>query len=274
MNFLKYPLVALLAALVSSWVTYRIAQRAPEEIHRPAPSAELRPAVPAVDTPAPGVASVDTAEMERLMRENADLNAQLADTRARLVAHGAALKQTRDELDELRRPMIADLLSSTLRADLKSGEVVVTGGYKLADGRRLYAFAKPSVEQIDGANVVMIEGRYVTLTDEVGKSVGLDNLATNAANTLQHGEVWVPDEEAAVFEKLANTQGTDVMTYPSVSVRPGRSGTINIGNTQLRVTPTLAEDGDGLGMELRLEQPQEAAAAGTAAATPGQETAK
>jgi hypothetical protein len=169
------------------------------------------------------------------------------------------LKQTTEQLEELRRPMIADILSSSLRAELKSGEVVVTGGYRLADGRRLYAFAKPIVEQVDGKSVVKIEGHYLTLTDEVGQSVGLDNLATNAANTLQHGEVWVPAEEQEVISKLRATAGTDVQTYPSISLQPGRSGTITIGNTQLKVTPTFAAEGDGLGLELRLEQPQQTA---------------
>jgi hypothetical protein len=172
--------------------------------------------------------------------------------------------------------MTADILSSTLKAELKSGEVVVTGGYKLADGRRLYAFAKPVLENVDGSDVVMIHGRYLTVSDDVGKTVGLDSLVTNAANTLQHGEVWVPSEEESVFSRLQSEPGTVVRPYPSFSVRLGRSGTINIGDTQLKVTPTQGEGVDSLEMELRLEQPQEAAepaAATTPEPTPATEPA-
>jgi hypothetical protein len=96
----------------------------------------------------------------------------------------------------------------------------------------------------------------LTLTDEAGRTVGLDNLATNAANTLQHGEVWMAGEEASVLGKLVGSAGTDMVAYPTLSLLPGRSGTIAVGEVQLKVTPTLAEEGDGLGMELRLEQPQ------------------
>lgn len=213
---------------------------------------EVKAVEPLSEAPA---AAVDT-ELERLTRENAELSAQLAEARARLAAKEGSLKETQERLDELRRPMTADVLSSTLRADLRSGEVVVTGGYRLADGRRLYAFARPVVRKVGGADVVSIEGRYLTLTDEAGKAVGLENLATNAANTLQHGEVWMAGEEAAVLGKLVGTPGTDMVAYPTLSVAPGRSGTITVGDVQLKVTPTLTEGGDGMGMELRLEQPQ------------------
>lgn len=249
MTVYKYTLVAILAAAVSGWVTCRFSTRAPES-SVPAPVVQTPAPVVAVPVPA------ETAALERLAKENADLQAQLDAARTRLVEHDVTLKQTKEQLAELRRPLDADILSSTLRAELKSGETVVTGGYRLPDGKRLYAFAKPVVEQVDGQDMIKIEGRYLSLTDDAGKAVGLDSLATNAANTLQHGEVWVPAEEESVFDQLTGTAGTDIVTYPSLSVRPGGSGTISVGGIHLKVTPTLAGEGGGLGLELRLEQPQ------------------
>ncbi len=105
---------------------------------------------------------------------------------------------------------------------------------------------------------MVIQGILSKIGD-VGKAVGLDNLATNAANTLQHGEVWVPGEEESVLTQLRTIPGADMQSYPSVSLRSGRSGTISIGGIQLKVTPTLAENGEGLGLDLRLEQPQQPA---------------
>jgi hypothetical protein len=258
----KYTLAALVGAFVAGSATHYAMRSGAVEHPVSLASVPVRTAssetIPAVEA----VTRTEVnPELERLRRENEDLSARLADALAREATHVATLKETQGELEELRRPMNADTLSSTLRAELKSGEVVVTGGYKLPDGRRLYAFAKPNVEQIDGTNVVMIEGRYLTVSDEAGKAVGLDSLATNAANTLQHGEVWVPEEEATVLGRLANAPGTQIVQYPGLSVRPGRSGTISVGDIQLKVTPTLAEDGDGVGMELRLEQPQQTAEA-------------
>jgi hypothetical protein len=138
---------------------------------------------------------------------------------------------------------------------MKSGEAIVTGGYRVAGGKRLYAFATPVVEQVDGKPVVRIESRYVAVTDEVGASVGLDALATNAANTLQHGEVWIADEQRDVLAKLTGAEGAEVVQMTDLSVEAGLSGTISVGGIQLKVTPELAESGDGLNVELRLEQP-------------------
>ncbi len=252
MKLLNYTLAAVLGASVGSWATYRVVSRSPVEA---APTSAPRATAPAQISSVPDPAAA--AERERLMKENAKLKEQLESASASLVAHDATLKQAAEQLEELRRPMVADILSSTLRAELKSGEVVVTGGYKLPDGRRLYAFAKPVIQDVNGSKAVKIEGRYLTVTDEVGKSVGLDNLATNAANTLQHGEVWVPGEEDAVLSKLQATPGTEVLSYPGISMRPGQSGTISVGGIQLKISPTLAESGEGLGLELRLEQPQQ-----------------
>lgn len=270
MNVYKYTLPAIFGAVVASLVTSQVVKnQQPSE-----PVAETRPVEP-VKQPEPEP-NASAAELERLTKENASLRADLIAARAIVVEHNAKLKMATDQLDELRRPMTADILSSTLKAELKSGEVVVTGGYKLADGRRLYAFAKPVIENINGTDVVMIHGRYLTVTDDVGKTVGLDSLATNAANTLQHGEVWVPSEEESVFSQLETTPDTVVRPYPSLSVRLGRSGTIAIGDIQLKVTPTLGEGVDSLEMELRLEQPQETAepaSTATPAATSASEQA-
>ena len=247
-QLLRYALAAALGAVAVLLVTNRIARREPAAPPT-APAPRVAPAVPAPVSP-------DAATVDRLTKENADLQAQLEAARARLTEHDAALKQTKEQLAELRRPLDADILSSTLRAELKSGEVVVTGGYRLPDGKRLYAFAQPVVEQVEGQDMIKIQGRYLSVTDDAGKAVGLDSLATNAANTLQHGEVWVPAEEASVFSQLNGAPGTDIVSYPSLTMRPGASGTISVGDIQLKVTPTLAPEGNGLGLELRLEQPQ------------------
>lgn len=253
MKPLPLILAAALGAVIATWATHRLISGDMRAIVSTASSAG-RGSQEVGGSVAPAPADAD--ERERLRKENEELKAELADARARLSASDVSLQVVREQLDELRRPMEADILSSALRAEMRSGEVVVTGGYKLADGRRLYAFAKPTVRDIDGLRVVAIEGRYLTLTDEAGKSVGLDNLATNAANTLQHGEVWVPQEEAEVFAKLRSAAGVDVLTPPALTIMPGQSGAISVGGTQLKITPSLLEDGNGLDVEVRLEQPQ------------------
>jgi len=194
-------------------------------------------------------------ELAKLEKENAELGMQLTEARAQLAEREAALVKTKEALDELRRPMTEDILSSSLRAEMKSGEAIVTGGYRLPDGKRLYAFATPVLEQVNGQDSVRIEGRYLAITDAAGAAAGLDGLATNAANTLQHGEVWVADEQKTIISQLAAAEGTDVLSYPTVSVRPGFSASIDVGGIRLKVTPERSDQRDGLNVELRLEQP-------------------
>jgi hypothetical protein len=140
---------------------------------------------------------------------------------------------------------------------MKSGEAIVTGGYRVAGGKRLYAFATPVVERsADGAEQVKIEFQTFRITDEVSEAVGLDTISTNASNTLQHGEVWIAEEYAAVVEKLKTMPGMEGATLsPELAVKLGDSGVFNTEELQLKVTPERAESGDGLNVELRLEQP-------------------
>ncbi|MBC8012016.1 MAG: hypothetical protein H7067_18175, partial [Burkholderiales bacterium] len=184
----------------------------------------------------------------------AALAAENADLRARL--HSAQTDQaaTRAKLADLRRPMTLDIISSTLRATAQPGETVVTGGSLLPDGRRLYLFATPKRERRDGREVVTIEGQFLATTDAAAQSVGLDVLNTAAANTLQHGQVWAAGESTAALRALAQAGGADVLAAPRVVLLPGAEGAINIGDKMLlKATPTLAADGAGVEMELRLE---------------------
>jgi hypothetical protein len=249
LKFLHHTFFAVLGAALASWATHRfmtvvaVEERAPQVVYLPAP--EAPPLAPA--------AGVEEAEAAELAKVNAVLAGELAEVRE-------ALARTRENLAELRRPMDADVMSSAVRAELKSGEVVVTGGYRLPDGTRLYAFVQPFVEQAaDGAGVVRISSQFRMLGDAVGAAVGLDNLATNAANTLQHGEVWVADEQREILELIDPIPGVSGMSAPNVTVQPGESSVIELGEMRLKVTPSLGADGESLDFEVRLEQPREVA---------------
>lgn len=242
----------VLGAALASWATQRIleSERGVSDLatatvtHTPA-SVESPP------TPPPGPTA---AELERLGREKDELARELAEARAKLAQSDLTLALVREDLDELRRPMTGDLLSSTLSAELKSGEVVVTGGYRLPDGTRLYAFVQPTLEQVGGADVVRITSSVRTLADDIGASVGLQNLATNADNTLQHGEVWLADEKREVFAALDGTGQSQLTLMPDVTVLPGVSSVIEFGELRLKVTPSPGAEPESLDFEVRVEQ--------------------
>jgi hypothetical protein len=268
LKLLNYTLVGVLGAAFASLATYRLLDGGGPATATPGSPIVVREFVPAPPPP-PAPTGPSAAEWEELTRKNADLSAQLAEERARREKADLTLTKTREDLEELRRPMTADLLSSSLRAQMKSGEVVVTGGYQLPDGTRLYAFVQPTVERVDGADVVNIASTFRMLADEAGKTVGLDKLATNAANTLQHGEVWMAEEKQAVLGALETTPGMRGITYPGVKLRMGASSVIEVGELRLKVTPTLGANPESLNFEVRLEQPQTPGLESTPAQSPG-----
>jgi hypothetical protein len=247
LKLLNYTFAAVIGASIATLVVYRISNLQSEQVLVMAsPIAHARPA-----------AGPSPVEFAKLVREKNDLDVELAETRAKLAEHESTLVQTKANLEELRRPMMTDMMSSALRAELKSGEVVVTGGYKLPDGKRLYAFAQPFISQVNGKDEVKIGVEIFKVTDEQGLSVGLDTIATNAANTIQHGEVWVADEYSSVSGKLRSTPGMQGSTFtPPITVLPGSSGEINDGELKLKLTPVLSADHAKMDFEVRVEQPQ------------------
>lgn len=212
--------------------------------------------IPSTPIAPPAPPPVAQPELDRITRQNAELAAELADARRLLAESDTELARTRENLEELRRPLAHDTLSSTVSARLRSGEAVVTGGYQLPDGTRLYAFVQPELIDVDGVSQVRLQGRFNLLDDETGANVGLDSIATNAANTLQHGEVWIRDEVDTVLADLARRPGALSITLPEITVRPGGTATLQLEDPPLtlKVTPSPTGTGDDMDLEVRLEQ--------------------
>lgn len=224
---------------------------------------EQEPARAAVPLVAPAVEQVKrfpatepdlSPRVRELEREKTELGGRLAETEARLAKSEAELGTVAERLAELRRPMEMDIYSSTLRAELKSGEVIVTGGYAQPDGRRVYAFTQPVVETMDnGAPGVRIGGQLLAVGDEAGKRAGLETLTTTAANTIQHGEVWVADEHTSVLAGLAAQDGVEMVSLPNMSIASGATAVVSVGDKLLRISPVVGAD-QSLDVEVRMEQ--------------------
>ncbi len=249
MKFASHLFACTLGAIIAGYCSYQWLEHSRSVT--PLPSIQVvRPIAPPPPTPSGPSATT----LEQVNRTNADLKARLAKAESQLSENNTLLVQTRARLEELRRPMTADMSSSTLSAQLKSGESVVTGGYLLPDGKRLYAFVQPTVQLVNGENLVRINSRVRAITDDAGSAVGLDGLATNAANTIQHGEVWFADEQAAVLSLLDESAGTDALAYPALTLRSGGSGMLELNGLTLKVTPVLGADQQTMDLEVRLEQ--------------------
>lgn len=198
---------------------------------RPAPESvppELKPDPGATAARATSAANFDAAaaaELARLRSEVRLLREQLDSTRGSLEETSATLEQATQELARLRRPLEVDMASATLRANLAPGEGVVTGGYRLPDGTRLFAFVETDALPDGGIGLM---SRFFSVPDELGRSLGLDTLSTEAANTLQHGEVWVRDELAEVAGKLEQNPAAKILSAGVASITPGKGGAVPI----------------------------------------------
>ena len=152
-----------------------------------------------------------------------------------------ATKRLRGELAEVTLPMREDVSSSLVETDLQEGETLVAGGYKTANGRHLFTFLSPK-QLPDGS--VKISSQVIEMSPDAAAQRGLDSLATNARNTLQHAETW----DDAEVEKTLSQENADApidrVSMPTVIVRPdGTEFSVMIGQT--------AADGQNIGYELK-----------------------
>ncbi len=227
--------------------------------HRAPAPPPAEPTAPPVSAPAAPAASPsvvrDDAELERLRAEVKKLREELDAARGSLEESELTLERTARELDRLRRPLDVDMASATLRASLAPGEGVVTGGYRLPDGTRLFAFVETG-SRADGG--IGVASRFFSIPEELVQALGLQTLSTEAANTLQHGEVWVRDEIRGVAAALEQTPSVRLLTAGDTAIQPGRPGEVtfpaNPGDPPLSLNVNAVFDPDNnLDLELRVE---------------------
>lgn len=170
------------------------------------------------------------------------------------------LLATEDALATLSRPLYANVLSSTINAAVAHGETLVTGGYLAQDGHYHFTFITPeSVALDDGRSAVTLNTRVMALSEAGVTVTGMETLATQVRNTLQHGEAWSAEEVTAAINVLAGTAEQSLLAMPSVVTLPGHEARIQIDGSgfELNARPDLLDDGSGYLLQVRLEQPNE-----------------
>lgn len=167
------------------------------------------------------------------------------------------------ELDHLNRPLNEDMLSSTVKAEISPGDTLVSGGYKKEDGNYEITLITPSsVTLSDGTEGIEIQSKVITSGADFVNENGLESLATNAKNTLQHGESWTDEEVRSKITSAFNYKGLELMSF-SILVRPsetfGRSIT-NRDGSQFAIRGKVAKNADGkFSIQSRIERTPETA---------------
>jgi hypothetical protein len=139
------------------------------------------------------------------------------------------LEATKSELEILSRPLTQDMLSSAVNAEIAPGDTLVTGGYKTADGNYEITFLTPrNVTRSDGGEGIEIQSRVLSVGPEFVDKSGMGTLATNAGNTLQHGESWKDDDVKTTFTSASQNSGVNVMTAPKFTTSSSASSPFDI----------------------------------------------
>jgi len=165
------------------------------------------------------------------------------------------------QLAEISAPLVEDMASTMFHADIKEGQSLVTGGYQAVDGKNQFTILKPSVIRTrDGQQQIQIASKLIAVGKEGTMKSGLDTLATNARNTLQHAESWEESDVSSVLETIRNSQGGDHLTSaPTVTVIPGQSFSIEILSDNrkfysLAGNAELSPSGSGVVLKARIQQ--------------------
>jgi hypothetical protein len=160
--------------------------------------------------------------------------------------------QAVDKLEGLRRPMDAlETLvgSAAVKATIKSGETIVTGGYPLDDHTRAFSFSKATLVERNGKKFVQIENRQLALDQQAVADAKLESLTTNAAHVLQNAEVWDGAEAKNVIARLSGK----TVCISSSDIALGERTTMGAGSEQWEFVATPTPGQNSLDVEMRVE---------------------
>lgn len=161
---------------------------------------------------------------------------------------GREPESERTQLEKITRPLGQDVFSSTVNAEIKPGETLVTGGYKTADGNyELILLTPRGVTLEDGREAIEIDGKVLSVGTQFVGAHGLETLATNARNTLQHAEAWMQDDVARTVAAARDAEGAGIRSS-QVIMLPSTPFTVSIGETdgaQFSLDGTVARSSQG-----------------------------
>lgn len=169
----------------------------------------------------------------------------------------AELADARRQLEVLSRPLHSGnggRFSSVVRAEIANHEVLVLGGYQTQDNRCQFTFASPRWVSQDGLETMVLQAHVVEMGADAAADFGLDSLATNARNTLQHAQAWDKDEALATLKALKDVEGVRMLAAPAVMVAPRQEFTVSVGGYALAGHAEKSADGDGAGFLLTIRE--------------------
>lgn len=186
--------------------------------------------------------SADDEELQRLRKEHDEL-LKLRGEVAQLRRQVAELSK-RAAVTNLARPTApaptngpvspVENYQATLRASVAWNQSLVTGGWKVADGKRALVFVEPDGQEA-GNNQVTLRTHIVEVPEAVLAQAGLDRLKTDGKQTSAQA-VLAKEQADAIFEMLKSTAGVNVLSAPTVLTLDGRQAQVRVGETKTAPT--------------------------------------
>lgn len=128
------------------------------------------------------------------------------------------------------------------------------------EGRYEFTFFNPEVIELeDGLKGIKASIRIISGGIDFTADSGLDTLATNARNTIQHAEAWRSEDAESILKLAREYQSTRHMSAPSTISGIGQEFALAIGSGngstyQLAATVDQNETGDFV-IDSRIERP-------------------
>lgn len=134
-------------------------------------------------------------------------------------ADGIAMQQ---KCDELMAPLREHMSSTMFHVEIPRGQSLVTGGYPMADGRNHFTFLHPEIlHDRHGRKQIKISSKQMAMSQQDVIQAGLNTLATNAKNTLQHAELWDEQDVLATMSLIDTAGGSEHLGEPATIIEPG-----------------------------------------------------
>jgi hypothetical protein len=170
-------------------------------------------------------------------------------------AYKKSLQEMEREFDEILPVQFPDQHSTLCDTNLKPGENLIIGGFKHANGN--FEFSSLIVEDIDvdGSTQHIVRMKTFIMSGERVTEFGLDPLVSSAKKRIQQSIVFAPGDQSWM------RSADDVISMPSITMKPGQHGAINVGGDKKGLAMSVITDpgseGNSIRVRTRIESPVE-----------------
>lgn len=186
----------------------------------------------------PANPTVDTNELARLRQNQSELLRLRAEVNALRKTSKLALLQSRsaDQANTApgasdTSPRVIQRLQASVRAQVGTGQTLLTGGWTNVSGSRIFVMATPRI-QGDNADQVGIKTTVFEVSADALARIGLDAFrADGTESSLQ--QIFAADQANLLLKQLQSTEGARLIAQTSLLTTDGRQAQVQTQDEQL-----------------------------------------